>query len=88
MADSFASHRAIIDSWPSLADFAADIGVSYGAAKAMRRRSSIPHDHVSAVVAAAGARGIAGVSADHIAKLAASKSEATNAPTGAGEVVP
>ncbi len=32
----------VIDSWPSIRAFANDAGVSYGAAKQMRRRHSIP----------------------------------------------
>lgn len=35
-------HDSIIDQWPSLAAFAEEIGLSYQAAKAMRRRASIP----------------------------------------------
>lgn len=35
------SVEALIDRWPSLSDFARDAGVTYGAAKQMRRRGSI-----------------------------------------------
>lgn len=44
------THTAMIGLWPSLTDFAADIGVSYGTAKAMRRRGSIPAEYWKAVV--------------------------------------
>jgi hypothetical protein len=49
--------ETIIDSWPSLSDFAKDAGVSYGAAKQMRRRNSIPVQYWAALVIAAKARG-------------------------------
>jgi hypothetical protein len=73
MADQFRSHRDIIDAWPRLSDFAADAGVTYGAAKAMRRRDRIGIEYVAAVVSGAAARGIEGVSAELIAQLAAAK---------------
>jgi len=47
------SHTQIIDLWPSLSDFAADLRVPYGTAKAMRRRGSIPASYWAAVVARA-----------------------------------
>jgi hypothetical protein len=71
MNDAFDSHRSIIDAWPDLSAFAADAGVSYGAAKAMRRRNRIVHEYVSNIVRGAQARGIAGVTADRIAELVA-----------------
>jgi hypothetical protein len=80
--DTFDSHRSIIDAWPRLADFADDLGIAYGAAKAMRRRDRIGLEHVAAVVAAAERRGIAGISADLIVGIAArrqdSKSDTSN----------
>ena len=54
-------HSDIINLWPSLGDFAGDIGVEYGTAKAMRRRSSIPPTYWSAVISAAKNRGIPGL---------------------------
>jgi hypothetical protein len=48
----------IIDQWPSLGEFAKDAGVSYGAAKQMRRRNSIPAEHWLAIITAAKARGM------------------------------
>lgn len=44
------SVQSIIDLWPSLADFAADAGVTYGAAKQMRRRGSIPLKYWAALL--------------------------------------
>lgn len=85
----FASHRAIIDAWPTLTDFASDTGISYGNAKAMRRRDRIGLEHVAAVVGAASTRGISGVTADLIAELAAEKAAAlkeSNATATAGLV--
>jgi hypothetical protein len=67
----FVSHRAIIEAWPSLADFAADVGVAYGAAKAMRRRDRIGIEYVSAAVAGAAKRGIGGITSNLIVELAA-----------------
>jgi len=55
-------HSEIIDRWPSLTDFASDLSVEYGTAKAMRRRGSIPPDYWPTVVQSASRRGINGVS--------------------------
>lgn len=48
----------IIDRWPTLSDFAKAAGVSYGAAKQMRRRNSIPVQYWPALIEAAKAIGI------------------------------
>lgn len=45
-----ASVQDVIDRWPTLSDFARDAGVSYGAAKQMRRRSSIPVQYWPALI--------------------------------------
>lgn len=42
--------RSLIDRWPTLGAFAEDAGVTYGAAKQMRRRGSIPPEHWAAIV--------------------------------------
>lgn len=47
------SFRSIIDLWPSLSDFAADIGVRYGTAQVMRFRGQLRPRYWQAVVAAA-----------------------------------
>lgn len=39
-----------IDRWPTLKAFAEDAGVTYGAAKQMRRRGSIPVEHWPAIL--------------------------------------
>lgn len=66
------SHASIIDMWPSLAEFAADLGVPYGTAKAMRRRASIPANHWAAVVKKAQERDIASVTLEALAEAKAS----------------
>jgi hypothetical protein len=43
--------------WPTLSDFASDAGVSYGTAKQMRRRDSIPARYWSVIVERAVQRG-------------------------------
>lgn len=53
--------RDVIDQWPSLKEFADDIGVEYGTAKAARRRNSIPDEWRPRVIEKARARGIRGV---------------------------
>ena len=56
------THEHIINLWPSLSDFAADIRVAYGTAKAMRRRGSIPPQYWAALINKAVERGIKPVS--------------------------
>jgi len=67
------SHREVIDLWPSLTAFAADVGVAYGTAKAMRRRDSIPDYLWVTVVTAASARELTDVNYELLAQLAAAK---------------
>lgn len=55
------THKDIINLWPSLRDFANDIGVAYGTAKAMRRRGSIPAKYWAAMIDHASTRKISGV---------------------------
>lgn len=64
------SHAEIIGLWPSLGEFAADIGVSYGTAKQMRRRNSIADDHRPAVVAKAEIRGLTGITFELLSRTA------------------
>lgn len=61
------THSDIINLWPTLSDFATDLGVKYGTAKAMRRRSSIPPEHWCRVVAKAEGRELAAVTLDSLA---------------------
>lgn len=49
------THAEIIGLWPSIAQFARDLGVAYESAKAMSRRSSIPATYWKRVVQAAAA---------------------------------
>lgn len=60
------THADIINRWPSLTDFAADLSIAYGTAKAMRRRGSIPSDYWPVVVQSAARRGIAGISLERL----------------------
>lgn len=70
------THTDIINKWPSLSDFAQDLGVMYGTAKAMRRRSSIPSEHWLILVTKARKRGIKGISLEALAAAVARKPEA------------
>jgi predicted GNAT superfamily acetyltransferase len=55
------SHRDIIDRWPSVREFAADIGITYNSANLMRHRHSINARYWDRVVEAAKARGLRGI---------------------------
>lgn len=70
------AHALIINLWPTIADFASDIGVGYEAAKAMRRRGSIPPGYWVRTVEAAERRGIADVNYRRLAELVAVELEA------------
>lgn len=70
------SHAPIINKWPSLSVFAEDIGVTYGTAKAMRRRGSIPSEYWLSAVTKAALRDIKGVSLKELAEAVAKQSEA------------
>lgn len=65
------THTELIDCWPSLSDFAGDLGVAYGTAKAMRRRGSVPSEHWVAMVDAARSRALVEVSLDSLAAAVA-----------------
>ena len=66
------SHRDIINLWPSLKDYAADIGADYGTAKKHRQRNSIPDGYRVAAVLGAQRRGLP-VSHDIIAATAVNR---------------
>lgn len=66
---AYPNHLAIINAWPSLSEFAADIDASYNTAKHIRRRERIPPEYWPLVVAHAGRRAIAGINADLLARL-------------------
>ena len=61
--------RDLIGRWPSLSEFAADLGVSLPAAKQMRARSSIAPEHWTTMVDAAKQRRIRGITTTLLAKL-------------------
>lgn len=65
------THADLINLWPSLTAFAADVGVGYESAKAMRRRSSIPPAYWKRMVDAARDRGIDGVNYERLAEIVA-----------------
>lgn len=74
-----------VDLWPSLADFAADIGVTYGTAKGIRHRERrglgiVPDCYWRRAVAGAEARGIAGVTLEALSQAAESLALAKDAP--------
>jgi hypothetical protein len=74
------THADIIAKWPSLPEFAADLGVQYGTAKQWKRRSSIPDNYWLHVVGAAAARDFAGVTLE---ALAVASAMARPVPAGA-----
>ncbi|NSY10808.1 hypothetical protein G6L14_02105 [Agrobacterium vitis] len=65
------THADIINLWPSIAEFARDIGAPYETAKAMRRRSSIPAGYWVRVVDSASWRAFEAVSLSALAEAAA-----------------
>lgn len=67
------SHADLINLWPSLAEFADDLGVPYVTAKAMRRRSSVPASHWMRMVAVASEKGFSGVTLEALALHASQK---------------
>lgn len=71
------THAPIIDLWPSLSEFAADIRQSYNTAKAIRRRGFIPDWYWGDVVEAAKRREIDGVTLERLAEIAKSRAPAT-----------
>jgi len=66
------SIAALIDAWPTIAEFARDIGVGYEAAKQMRRRGSIAIEHWPSVIASGRGQGL-GVTSDLMMRLHTAK---------------
>jgi hypothetical protein len=66
---------AIFDAWPSLAEFARDVGVRYGTAAAWKYRGSIPGEQWMAIIRAAHRRGLSGITADQLVRLHARDSD-------------
>lgn len=63
----------LIGRWPSITDFAADIGVAAGTARQMKHRDSIDGVYWQAMVEGAARRDIAGVTLETLAMIAAEK---------------
>lgn len=59
----------LIDMWPSIAEFAADLDVGYEAAKQMRRRNSVAVEHWPRLMEACRQRGISGINAEHMVAM-------------------
>ncbi|MBY5821455.1 hypothetical protein [Rhizobium leguminosarum] len=75
MSNEPTSISALIDEWATIAEFAADVGCGYEAARQMRLRESIAPGHWSKVVSAAKARDIRGVTFEWLAERHASNSK-------------
>lgn len=69
------THADIINLWPSLSEFADDLSVAYGTAKAMRRRASIPPMYWTCIVRKAGERGFEGVTLEALAEAVSANAE-------------
>jgi hypothetical protein len=75
----FSSFQTLIDAWPSLADFAADIRISENTAKGIRRRDNIPSAYWADAVIGAAQRGIEGVTLEALAALAKARGSRADA---------
>lgn len=62
------THADIIDRWPSIREYADDIGVPYVTAQVMRYRTNIHVRHWDAVVDAAAARGWSDITHELLAR--------------------
>lgn len=69
------THRTLISKWPSLEDFAEDIGVVENTAKQMAMRNSVNGGYWLAAAQGAERRGIDGASLEIWAKAAARTKE-------------
>ncbi|KQT52185.1 MULTISPECIES: hypothetical protein [unclassified Aureimonas] len=76
MSDEPASISAIIDTFPTIAVFATEVGCGYEAARQMRRRESIAPEHWSRVIEVCSARQITGVTFEWLARQRANASVA------------
>jgi antitoxin VapB len=65
----FETVGVLMGQWPSVAEFARDIGIKPSHAQVMKVRGSIPVDYWPATISAARARGIKGVTAELLMKL-------------------
>lgn len=75
MSNAPKSISALIEEWPTITEFAAEVGCGYEAARQMRRRQSISPDHWPRVVSVSKERGIAGVTFEWLAEQRATQPE-------------
>jgi len=80
----YQSHRDIIGAWPSLCEFARDIGVREGTVKLMRHRSSIASYYWVDVAKKAKRRKIKGVTLDVLKRLSPVKRGRVDHSTSTG----
>lgn len=64
--------------WPSVSEFARDIGVKPSHAQTMKARGRIPVDYFEATVEAASRRGFAGVTYEALVRMHARQQPATS----------
>ncbi len=65
----------LIEMWPSIGAFAADVGVPYETANSWKKRNSIPAKNWPEVIAAAGRGGFPDVTFERLAKLARARAK-------------
>lgn len=66
--DEPVSLSALVALWPTIVEYASDVGCGYEAARKMRDRNSIAPEHWPNVIAACEKRGIKGVTFEWLAK--------------------
>jgi hypothetical protein len=69
----------LIELWPSIGAFAADVGVPYETANSWKKRNSIPAKNWPGVIAAAQKRGFEEITAERLIELA--RARANNGTT-------
>ncbi|MCM2293062.1 hypothetical protein NAC44_12090 [Allorhizobium sp. BGMRC 0089] len=75
MSNAPSSISALIEQWPTITEFAAEVGCGYEAARQMRRRQSIAPEHWPKIVSASRARKIPGVTLEWLAQQRAAHPE-------------
>lgn len=75
MRNAPTSISALIEQWPTITEFAAEVGCGYEAARQMRRRQSIAPEHWANVISASKAKEIDGVTFEWLAQQRASAAE-------------
>jgi hypothetical protein len=71
----FTSFADIIEQWPSLKDFAADICIDAAYARTLKMRDALPCGYWNRVAAAAKKRGFRGITVKTFADISAAKIE-------------